>query len=153
MSASAMAAKSGRPYVLIWSGSRAIADDTLTLVGPFTTHDAAAAWATAPRNNPTDDPSWQTFNLCDPRVMVLPPGPRAEEAARSIFPATLEPVGMRFGVPYTEARLLEEQTAALMELMDQDLEEFERSDVIRDSLRHFAHLVLGLPKNARGLGG
>jgi hypothetical protein len=141
-----------KPYVLVWDGDGT--DDTLTAIGPFSCHQAAAGWATNPDHNATDDPCWQILNLRDPtKVRVLPPGSEAVAAVRAIWPAVLPPLKVEFATePYTLATVVKEQTAALMKLVGIDMPDAERADVIAYALRDFAHLVLGLPEDSRGFG-
>ena len=141
-----------KPYVFAWNGDGMY--DTLTVIGPFSCHQAAAGWASNPDHNATDDPCWQTLNLRDPtRVRVLPPGPEAVAAVRAIWPEELPLRNIKFATePYTLATLVKEQTAALMNLDDIDMPDVERADVIASALRDFAHLVLGLPEDSRGFG-
>jgi hypothetical protein len=145
-------AKGAKPYVFVWDGDGT--DDALTVIGPFSCHQAAAGWATNPDHNATDDPCWQTLNLRDPtRVRVLPPGPEAVAAVRAIWPAEVPPLSIKFATePYTLATLVKEQMAALMSLDEIDMPDVERADVIASALRDFAHLVLGLPEDSRGFG-
>lgn len=44
------------------------APNRVRLVGPFASHDAAAAWGRSPKNNPHDNPCWQVVDL--PRAEV-----------------------------------------------------------------------------------
>jgi hypothetical protein len=75
-----------RPYLFVWDGDGI--NGTLTVVGPFSTYVEAAAWATDPSNNVTDDPCWQTLWLTDPaKVNVLAPGSEAQAAVRAMWPS------------------------------------------------------------------
>jgi hypothetical protein len=141
-----------KPYVLVWNSD--CTDDTLTVIGPFSCHEAAACWATNPDHNATDDPCWQTLDLRDPtKVRVLPPGSEAVAAVRAIWPAEMPPLNIKFATePYTLATVVKEQTAALMNLVGIDMPDAERADVIACALRDFAHLVLNLPEDSRGFG-
>jgi hypothetical protein len=149
---SACVTTGAKPYLFVWDGDGT--DDTLTVIGPFSCHQAAAGWATNPDHNATDDACWQTLNLRDPtEVRVLPPGPEAVAAVRAIWPAELPPLNIKFATePYTLATLVKEQTAVLMNLDEIDMPDAERADVIASALRDFAHLVLGLPEDSRGFG-
>jgi len=141
-----------KPYILAWNGAGA--DDTLTLIGPFSCQEAAAGWATNPDNNATDDACWQTLNLRDPtKVRVLPPGSEAVAAVRTIWLAVAPPLDIKFATePYTLATLVKEQTAALMNLNGIDMPDVERADTIAYGLREFDGLVLGLPEDSQGVG-
>lgn len=38
-------------------------DKAIRAIGPFDDQQAAAAWGRDPKNNPEDDPRWQTIEL------------------------------------------------------------------------------------------
>jgi hypothetical protein len=41
-------------------------DDYYYAIGPFDSHESAGDWGYDPKNNPADDPRWQTIYLTDP---------------------------------------------------------------------------------------
>lgn len=57
-------------------------DDRFWIVGPFPTNRAAAVWGHKRKNNPGDDPRWQTIRLAKPtaRVRVVDPAAGPMEA-------------------------------------------------------------------------
>lgn len=50
-------------------------DTRFWLVGPFDSQKSAGDWGSDLKNNPADDPRWQTIELIEPvgRVEVIPP--------------------------------------------------------------------------------
>lgn len=45
-------------------------DTRFWLVGPFISQESAGKWGSQRRNNPSDDPRWQTIELADPAAPV-----------------------------------------------------------------------------------
>jgi hypothetical protein len=91
-----------QPWLLIWNGDGA----GYALVGPFSSQDAAAGWATNPLNNPRDEPCWQVVDLTEPvPAFVCPPGPEAQAALQRLW-RKWEAVVVKFRAspPYTRSR-------------------------------------------------
>jgi len=50
-------------------------DDHYKLIGPFDSQAEAAEWGKDPKNNPRDDPRWQTIELSSPYAIPRVLGP------------------------------------------------------------------------------
>jgi hypothetical protein len=67
-------------YLMRWVNRPDEGRNAIHFVGPFSTPEAAGAWATDPRHNPNDDPRWQVMHLSNPHALWMVRDPMTEEA-------------------------------------------------------------------------